>query len=486
MSKIFLSFIISFIFLVNVKAQTSSLISGPTQILPETNVIYTYTVPGANIAYSYPWTCNSTNVTLFQSGTSVTLKVSNAETAATITLHGKQDYVIPGSPGDVATSESDLVITILPRITVQPIYPGETITFGINDNSNHTGCTYNWNVSPSVICPSCGASSSNSQSIYISPNLNPMPSAITVNCTISGCSPSLSSTALTPQGLLVKLRNPTITGLSSVGCVGSPPIGNFVYTATMEYGATNYNWVVPSFLTILSGQGTNQITVVENNIGGPANILLQTSNNTNSAVHSDVVSFQVQVCCRSQYNITNNVTTSNSPDKQQSAIKLIANNIVNIGTSAMYHAASQVNLKPGFTAISGSYFHGYLEGCSGIYYRQGNTNASDSLMPIESSEINLPSLSNFQIDAKISNSQKTYDFSVFPNPNNGSFKLIINNDSELPKSVIIRDSQGREIKSIQNPTQHEYNFNLNELNNGLYIINCFYNDKAISKKFIKN
>ncbi len=82
--------------------------------------------------------------------------------------------------------------------------------------------------------------------------------------------------------------------------------------------------------------------------------------------------------------------------------------------------------------------------------------------------------------------QKELAFNIIPNPNNGNFNLTLNNNNELPKSIIICNAQGKEVKTITNPTEYEYTFNLNQLSSGLYIINAFYNDKSISKRFIKN
>ena len=75
---------------------------------------------------------------------------------------------------------------------------------------------------------------------------------------------------------------------------------------------------------------------------------------------------------------------------------------------------------------------------------------------------------------------------VFPNPNTGDFKVILDNDKELPQSIVIRDILGKEVKSIKNPTEYEYGFDMKSYNSGIYFINVFYSGKTISEKIIKN
>ncbi len=88
------------------------------------------------------------------------------------------------------------------------------------------------------------------------------------------------------------------------------------------------------------------------------------------------------------------------------------------------------------------------------------------------------------VNAKINN-QSEFIFNVQPNPNNGEFKLILNNNNELPKSITIRDYQGKEVKIINNPTEYELTIDLKNLNNGLFIITANYSNSILSKRIIK-
>ena len=112
--------------------------------------------------------------------------------------------------------------------------------------------------------------------------------------------------------------------------------------------------------------------------------------------------------------------------------------------------------------------------------RLGNTNGGGK----NTDSYNNTDLVNSKINNNLQN-QKESAFNVQPNPNNGEFKLTLNNNNELPKSIIIRDYQGKEVKTINNPTDYELNIDLKTLNNGLFIITANYGDVIMSKRIIK-
>ncbi len=72
------------------------------------------------------------------------------------------------------------------------------------------------------------------------------------------------------------------------------------------------------------------------------------------------------------------------------------------------------------------------------------------------------------------------NISIYPNPNNGSFKLIVNNNAV--KSIIIYNLQGKLIKYITNPN-NDYNIHL-KVDPGLYILKVQSINETISYKLI--
>ncbi|MCA0431331.1 MAG: T9SS type A sorting domain-containing protein [Bacteroidetes bacterium] len=75
-------------------------------------------------------------------------------------------------------------------------------------------------------------------------------------------------------------------------------------------------------------------------------------------------------------------------------------------------------------------------------------------------------------------------FKILPNPNNGNFKVILNSNSELPNLLTVLDYQGKELMRIDNPSEYEFNFSLNNLTKGLYLIKAHYKNNVVSQKLI--
>jgi hypothetical protein len=165
------------------------------------------------------------------------------------------------------------------------------------------------------------------------------------------------------------------------------------------------------------------------------------------------------------------------------------NNPFQYTTSIGFVSETEIELLPGFEANQGVKFAAVISSAcpASVNFRSNNSssqNYMDEFFDQESMSTNANSL--LTDISKVNSVSESSIFNLVPNPNNGSFKLTLNNFNELPKSITVCDAQGKEVKSILNPTDYEHIFNLNELHNGLYIINAFYNDKTVSKRFIIN
>jgi bacillolysin len=178
---------------------------------------------------------------------------------------------------------------------------------------------------------------------------------------------------------------------------------------------------------------------------------------------------------------TQNITVNSQYDIHHNTAVSLQNITVNNGP--LYVTSNtEIELLPNININQNSVADLYITpyDCS-LGARFSNTNGGSK----NTASDNNTDLVNSKINNNLQN-QKETAFNVQPNPNNGTFKLTLNNNNELPKTIVIRDALGKEVKTIQNPTEYEYNFNLNELSGGLYIINGFYTDKTISTRFIKN
>jgi hypothetical protein len=168
--------------------------------------------------------------------------------------------VIPLS-GCTQTVYDDLVISIQPLPTVEAgvdgsvcYTSGQTIApFQINGSSVTNGSSPTWSSSTGF-----GTFSSATPVLYQSASNSCTPETLTL--TANGIGACSSSTVFDSVTLAVNCTPPslgTITGTSTL-CQGTSPVG---YTIALDSKIQTYNWQVPTGATIVSGQGSNSITV---------------------------------------------------------------------------------------------------------------------------------------------------------------------------------------------------------------------------------
>ncbi|MBC7525783.1 MAG: T9SS type A sorting domain-containing protein, partial [Flavobacterium sp.] len=78
------------------------------------------------------------------------------------------------------------------------------------------------------------------------------------------------------------------------------------------------------------------------------------------------------------------------------------------------------------------------------------------------------------------------DFSLSPNPNNGSFNIKFNSNTENEIGVAVYDMRGREIftKRFSNNGVFDQNIALDNVQSGIYMVNIQDGDKKVVKKII--
>ncbi len=171
---------------------------------------------------------------------------------------------------------------------------------------------------------------------------------------------------------------------------------------------------------------------------------------------------------------------------ERAGINLYSSNVVaDYGSKINFTAGKEIILSSGFNVNYGADFTGIILPCPNNYNRIINTNVN----PDPNYIVPPPLLSNEKI-AELNERMQSEDLvnseiTILPNPNNGNFKIIFNNAAELPESISVLDAQGRLVKVINKPMEYEYNLNLSDISAGLYLINAFYSNGSVSKKFIK-
>ncbi len=166
--------------------------------------------------------------------------------------------------------------------------------------------------------------------------------------------------------------------------------------------------------------------------------------------------------CPSTLVINTNVTTG--IDKKQALTSIEATNVINNGAGAIYHAPI-VLLKPNFNAKAGANAHIYPVGCSNTFIARQSQTVSN----IENQEATI------RVKKEI--------ITISPNPNNGIFKININEVSE--GTIIVTDLYGFTVFKTEFKNQNEFEMNLQDNPKGIYIVKVVSGDQTYTSKIIK-
>ncbi len=391
----------------------------------------------------------------------------------------------------------EIDIVILPTIKIIPeIYPYQNYGVHLIDNCNGSppGCTYtyNWNVSPAYCLTAGSNPAAPSIGITVPSNPSLIPAAVTVNCIIA-CSlgSPITNQAMEPVTYPVKLHQPIITGSNCFGCPNCPT-GNFALSCQNIVGAAYYNWSFgwnSGSVQILSGQGTQNIVLSAGNAGvATLRVQAQTAQTNPNAVSDFSPYFNVNICCVSNLSLSTAVNSPNTEQKQ-AAIQINASNTINNGATALYHAGNEVYLSPGFEAIQGSIFRGYIENCTNNY---GMRSSSDEDLPetVDEASIDNPypqAMSGIGSSDlyKITQLPDYERLEIFPNPTSGKLTIRIEGISSQPQKIEIRNSLGTVIKTLDFNGSSEYDVDFDGQKAGIYLISIHFIEKVIIKRISK-
>ncbi len=222
---------------------TPGTITGPVNVC-KSGTGYIYTVPVILYATSYTWTLPAgATITSGANTNSITVSYAASAVSGNITVYGS-------SVCGAGLPSAALPVTLIPQ-------PVPTITGPASACINSTGNVYStetgmagytWTVSAGGTIT--GGSTTNSITVSWA---SAGPQTVTVSYTNgAGC---IAAAPTSFPVTVIALPTPTITG-PTVVCANA---ANIVYTT--EAGMTNYNWAVSIGGTIISGAGTNAVTV---------------------------------------------------------------------------------------------------------------------------------------------------------------------------------------------------------------------------------
>lgn len=160
-------------------------------------------------------------------------------------------------------------------------------------------------------------------------------------------------------------------------------------------------------------------------------------------------------------------------------------------TSVGLISETEIELTDGFEAHQGAKFAAVIApACPPNYSNRTSSQNSDySLNDLFGSKNQEEEMKLFLSELNLNPTKSDILFqsiNVIPNPSNGVFKLVLNENYERPSLITIIDNQGKTIYKIEETDSSEYNIDLTEFQSGLYVIKLSYPDNIVTFKIVKN
>lgn len=309
-------------------------ISGSTSVCQGQNGV-TYSVPAITGATGYTWSL-PTGASLISGVNTNNITVNYNNTS----ISGNINVVGTNSCGS-GTVSANFPVTIDPLPSAAGVITGPTsvcdgatgITFSVPTISNAS--SYNWTIPGGVIIMSGGTTNTITVN-FTSGSLGGMISVQGVNTCGNGTASSKNIIVNPYPGIA-----DAIVGQSSITtCPSSPGV---TYSIPLVSNATSYNWTVPSGANIVSGTGTNSITVDYSASAVSGNVVVMPVNGCGNGT-SSILNVVVNTLPEMAGNITGNDTIMVCP----------VSDSVSYTVSPIFNASYYVwSLPAGATIISG-------------------------------------------------------------------------------------------------------------------------------------
>jgi subtilisin-like proprotein convertase family protein len=283
--------------------------------------------------------------------------------------------------------------------------------------------------------------------------------------------------ALTPTGGVANSGTATVTvpNIVSLNCrLMVRPTGNIYYAVNsakfyIGYTVTNncntYTYNTPFTVT----DNSNSYTLKTLNV--PTNVVITDVNVNVNATHANIQDLFIAVArpgSTTLYTLINQSCFGNANmnvtfDSQGTALTCAS------PTQGTYLPVSSLNPINGFNS-AGNWTLGFKDLVAG---NVGTINSFS--IEICSQTIALAS-DNFSFD----------NFGLYPNPNDGSFNVTFNSNTNNAINISVYDMRGREIfnRAYQNTGLFEQNIQLDSVQSGIYLVNIQDGDKKIVKKIV--
>jgi hypothetical protein len=230
-------------------------ITGTTSYCNPGSALYTYSIASVAGATSYTWTVGN-GVTIVGNATGNSIQVKFVDAVVQLGLSAAISVTPNNSNGcfNATASTINVIAAIAAPVTpgsisgAQAACVGDIVTYSVASVARAS--QYNWTV-PTGVTILSGAGTNVISVEY---------GASFTGGTISVRAANLCGTS-SPRN-----RTVTLNFLSAPGVISGPTDGvcnatNATYSVAPVFGASSYNWTVPTGATIVSGAGTNAITV---------------------------------------------------------------------------------------------------------------------------------------------------------------------------------------------------------------------------------
>jgi hypothetical protein len=248
-------------------------------------------------------------------------------------------------------------------------------------------------------------------------------------------------------------------GTCSIGPIPTASVGGTIMSYCHSSQKPGVNLPPNPGINFANGFGPQPAAVITNNVNG--GICL----NSCSACPDNLV-------------ITTNVNPTET-EYRQALATITATNTIASGATAIYHAGTELEFQPGFSADAGSNFSAYIEGCSNSFI-MGQPFLQEEPVAATSHDENIENL----VLALESQDENIENLVLAPNPNNGFFILDL---KELTTgSVQIIDLYGRIVYERKFKNQAQFEIDIQERPQGIYIVRVLTDKASLIRKIVKN
>lgn len=184
--------------------------------------------------------------------------------------------------------------------------------------------------------------------------------------------------------------------------------------------------------------------------------------------------------CPTNLTITADVLASGVDHREASSTITASNDVFATG-EAVYHAGDEVLMTDGFTALNGSIYRAYIEGCTGNFVKSAPTGTDISYIRSEKPKM----VEQFKSD------NATIALTVFPNPTKDIFTVRFDNEEQVDhfRVKVFNMSKGLVIDTEFNEENtRDFQVDISEFPAGVYMIQLTDMDqnKVYTGQVIKN